>query len=178
MDGLKQSGCITFMINFYKKLQHDIVNNQNKLSDNHFAYKLFRIFFAGMSADCILCGIIPGFISFQRIFYTKDSYVFFILYITLLSFLFINIIGYLIISWTYKLFLKKLTVFLIPIGYLLILGLLSLNAYLFTEFNLTETGYEVPFNIFLYIIDLFVIFPSYVIYEYNLIQLVTKKLRK
>lgn len=165
------------MINFYNKLKFDVVNNQNTLIDNNFVYKLFKTFFSGMSVDSILCGIIPGFISFQRIFYTKDSYVFFILYMILLLFLVVNIVGYLIISWKHNIFINKLTIFLIPIGYLLILGLLSLNAYLFTDFNLTETGYEVDFNIFMYIIDLFIIFPFYIIYEYNLFHMVTRKLR-
>jgi len=51
---------------------------------------------------------------------------------------------------------------------------LSLNAFLFTNFKITEQGYEVPFNISMYIIDLLIIFPLYIFFDYYVLNTLKK----
>lgn len=43
---------------------------------------------------------------------------------------------------------------------------LSLDAYAFTSFYLIENGYVVPFNPAVYLIDLFILFPMFLIFHY------------
>lgn len=166
------------MINPFKNININLVNENNKLTENSKAKSVFKLLFFGIGNNCLLCGIIPQFISFQRIFYTADTNIFLIIYLTLMTILTVNIIGFIIMSFRFNVFINKLSIFIIPLGYLLILVFLSLNTYLFTDFELTEDGYEVPFNLFMYVIDLFLILPIYVIYERTLVKSIMSKLKK
>ena len=159
-----------------KKFELKLINDENLLRNNRFVLSLYKVILSGISVSCILCGLIPEFLSFQRIFYTGDSSLFLVLYLTLLSFFIINCFGFIYISFSHKVFVKRRTPFIILLIYLGILLLFSLDAYLFTGFKLTGNGYEVPFNVSMYIIDLFILFPICGFFEYCLVKFVTKRL--
>ena len=166
------------MIKKIHSMQFNIVNSDSFVFGDKTKLFFYKIFFWGVTIGCILCGLIPGFISFQRIFYTEDTNIFLITYVILIAFFLINIIGFLSISIQDKVFNKTKHSFLIVLGYLIIFGLLSINAAIFTDFNITENGYEVPFNFFMYIIDLFIIFPLYGFFDYYVLKNVKKELRR
>lgn len=157
--------------------QLKIVNSDSVLFSKKTKLLFYTIFFWGVSIGCILCGLVPGFISFQRIFYTKDTNIFLITYLLLIAFFSINIIGFLIFSIQDKVFIKAKHSLLIVLGYLIIFGLLSINAAIFTDFKITDAGYEVPFNFVMYIIDLFVIFPLYGFFDYYVLKNVKNEFR-
>ncbi|MCH3976042.1 MAG: hypothetical protein LKE36_00250 [Bacilli bacterium] len=166
------------MIKKTRSLQLNIINSGSMVFSDKTKLFFYNLFFWGVTIGCILCGLIPGFISFKRIFYTEDSNIFLVTYMFLMIFFLINIIGFLTISISDKVFLKTKHSFGIVLGYLIIFGLLSVNAALFTDFNITENGYEVPFNFIMYIIDLFVIFPLYGFFDYYVLKNVRKELRR
>jgi len=154
----------------------NLLNSKTDFIHNNFIRVLYKLSFSCMGICCLLCGLIPGFLSFQRIFYTADSKVFLILYLTLLTFYIISSLGFVIISYSCKVFSKWKWPLIIVFGYLLILILFSLNAYLFTDFQITETGYEVPFNVLMYVIDVLILFPIYVCFDYYIIKFAVKKI--
>lgn len=159
-----------------KKIGDSLVNEDSKLKIKKWYTHLYKVIYNFANIWTILCGILPGFISFERIFYTKDTFLFLIFYLIFLVSFFIDLVLFVILSYKFHVFNNKSVSLIISIIYLVILGLLSLNAYLFTDFNLTESGYEVPFNPIMYIIDLLVIFPLYGFYDYFLIKYFYKKL--
>jgi len=83
---------------------------------------------------------------------------------------------FLLMSIKFCVFKKNWYSFVISFIYLIFAGLLSLMAYIFTDFNLTDTGYEVPFNPIMYIIDLLTILPLYGVYDYFKIRYFYKML--
>jgi len=83
---------------------------------------------------------------------------------------------FLLMSIKFCVFKKNWYSFVISFIYLIFAGLLSLMAYIFTDFNLTDTGYEVPFNPIMYIIDLLTILPLYGVYDYFMIRYFYKML--
>lgn len=159
-------------------VQLNIVNSDSSVFSNKTKLFFYKLFFWGVTIGCVLCGLIPGFISFQRIFYTEDTNIFLITYMILFAFFLINIIGFLSISIQDKVFTKTKHSFMIVLGYLIIFGLLSINAAVFTDSNITEDGYEVPFNFVMYIIDLFIIFPIYGFFDYYVLKNVKNELRR
>lgn len=154
----------------------DLINYKNTLSQNKLTRKIYKVFFVCMGISCLLCGLIPSFFSFQRIFYIDDSKIFLILYLTLLTFYIMSSLVFVIVSYSCKVFNKWKWPLIIVFGYLLIFILLSLNAYLFTDFQITETGYEVPFNLLMYVIDVLILFPMYVCFDYYILKFVVKKI--
>lgn len=156
------------------KIELNIINNESLIFSDKKKLFIYNIFFWSVSVGCILCGLIPGFISFQRIFYTKDTIIFLITYLVLITFFLISVIGFLLMSIKEKVYIKNKYSFLIILGYLIIFGLLSFNAFLFTNFKITEHGYEVPFNALMYIIDLLIIFPLYIFFDYYVLKTLKK----
>lgn len=111
-------------------------------------------------------GFIPQLSSFQRIFYTEDTSMFLVIYLTLLSITLVSSFVFIALSIYFKVFLKWFYGPLIALFYSIITGLLSLDAYAFTSFSLIENGYEVPFNPAVYLIDVFILFPMFLIFHY------------
>lgn len=130
-----------------------------------------------MGISCLLLGLFPGFTSFQRIFYIKDTYVFLITYLLFFIFFVLSSLAFIVMSFRNKVYTKSSSSIIIFGIYLLITGALSLNAYVFTDFVITDNGYEVPFNVLMYIIDLLLILPLYGVFDYYLIKYVAKKIR-
>ncbi len=156
----------------------NLINDKNTLSQNKLMRNIYKVFLVCIGISCLICGLIPSFLSFQRIFYTADSKVFLVLYLTLLTFYIISSLGFVIISYSCKVFNKWKCPLIILLGYLLILILFSLNAYLFTDFQITETGYEVPFNALMYVIDILFSFPMYVCFDYCVLKFAVREIKK
>lgn len=153
-----------------------LVSNENKLDEKNWYKSFYKTFYIFMNVGCLICGFIPSFISFGRIFYIEDTIFFLVFYVLFLSFFLIDSFVFLFLSIKFHIFNKSWYVFPIFLIYLVFLILLSLNAYFFTDFNLTKTGYEVPFNPIMYIIDFVVILPLYGIYDYFLIKFFYNKI--
>lgn len=135
-------------------------------------------FWGGVTTGCLLSGLLPGFSSFQRLIYTKDTNVFLVTYLMFVISFIISVIGFVYMSIKYKFFIKTKHSIFIVLAYLLIFGLLSINAAIFTSLELVENGYNVPFNPVMYIIDLFIIFTLYGFFDYYVLKKVKEKLRR
>jgi len=153
-----------------------LLNDQNKLNKKQMYKSLYKSFYIFLNVGCIICGFIPSLMSFKRIFYLEDTVFFLIFYITVLSVFLIDMFVFTLLSIKFCVFKKNWYSFAISFTYLLFAGLLSLMACLFTDFILTDTGYEVPFNPIMYIIDLLIILPLYGVYDYFMIRYFYTKL--
>lgn len=151
---------------FKKFFNKTIYDSNNTLVRSKLAVFFFKFAFYMMSAFTLFVGLFPQFSSFQRIFYIEDTNMFLWFYMVCLFLLIISSISFLVMALCFKVFLKWYYAPVIVLLYLMITALLSLDAYVFTSFVLTENGYEVPFNLAVYLIDIFVLLPLYVLLDY------------
>jgi len=85
MAGLRRDGSIVSMIKL-NKFFASLLNDQNKLNEKTWYKSLYKSFYNFVNVGCIICGLVPSFISFKRIFYLEDTNFFLIFYFVILFF--------------------------------------------------------------------------------------------
>ncbi len=136
------------------------LNENTNLLNSEQRYRAFLTSGAFLYFFSIGCGITAQMLSFQRIFYTKDTFFFFGYYLFFLVGFLLSLGSFIYLSLSEKVFLKKKTLLFFVVGYLLIFASLSLFALLFSTFQLKPDGNFSfgPTNILTFIFD-FLIFP-------------------
>lgn len=125
----------------------------------------------------LMTGLIPQLFSLQRVFYVDDTLFYLIFFVATLILYLGSLISLLIVLANSHIFVHWKAVALICSIPLITSILLVADSLIFMDFYLTESGFNVSFNILVYIIDLLIIFPLFVFANYIVQKYVMRHIR-